>query len=203
MCTKNKNRRYSLLTLNPKAENDSKAFWDFRCIDIMTMFRIQLVVVVIYTITYAMAFVDELHDLDLVLYSLLLLMYFVVAFIFVVQKRSPSKFIYTLPLLCAVLHMIDMRRASTDLGLGTLNVQDKATTLGGWFNGETRLYFLFCAFCTPSFKFLLLYYTPLYVCSVVYLILKFGDFEKPAALDTITFLPIYAAFCIACFYVLQ
>ena len=98
--------------------------------------------------------------------------------------------------------MIDLRRASTDLKLSTLTVQDKTTMLGGWFDSETRLFFLFCTFCTPSFSFLLLTYTPLYVCTVVYLLMKHGDFEKPAALDPVTFLPIYAAFCIACFYVL-
>ena len=107
-----------------------------------------------------------------------------------------------LPLLSVTFYFIDLRRASFDLKLDTMTMEARTTQLGGWFDSETRLFFLFCMFCSPSFKFLLLFYVPSYVITVVFLLLTYGDHHKPTFLDPLTLLPMYASFCIACFFVL-
>ena len=112
MCNCRSNRKYSLLTLSPNSEEDSKAYWDFRCNDIVTMSNIQLIVVGVYMVTYLLALID---GFDPVLMLLLLIMLLLSLSILLIRKRTAKYFVYMLPLLSVMFYIIDLRSANADM----------------------------------------------------------------------------------------
>ena len=166
--------KFSIYSLRPYSEAESKAFFQFRCKDVAAMFTLWIVLLVGHALirTAIMLWTKETLNVQKLMFTYLSTLIYLAVWTF----RRKKAFIYFLPALfiMSLVQMMYNTRAE-------LSIEEESSTTHVMTSGVFKLavlMFIFGTLLSPSHIFVLVAYSPVFIIAVIIQIKVLGDVDN-------------------------